>query len=138
MVFGLHRAQKGVNQMFKKGQSVGLKLSKGLGRASDIIHKGAVVVQKVGEATGVQQLESAGKTVAQGSNKLGNALDKGSNKLERIVEKSERIQGRVNNKFEKTQDKVDDGLQRVKNIKQIVRNDGGEVVNDGKKLFGVA
>jgi|688.fasta_scaffold338867_3 hypothetical protein len=136
-MFGLHKAQKGVNTMFRKGQNTALKLSKGLAKASDVIHKGAVVVQKVGEATGISQLEGAGKAVAMGSNKLGNALDKGSNKLERIVDKSERIQDKVNKKFDKAQDKIDDGLQRAKNVKQILKTDGQEVVNDGKKVFGV-
>jgi len=137
MVFGLHKAQKGVNQMFRKGQNTALKISKGLGKASDVIHKGAVVVQKVGEATGISQLEGAGKAVAMGSNKLGNALDKGSNKLEKIVEKSERIQDKVNRKLDKAQDKIDDTVQRAKNIKNIVKTEGQDVVNDGKKIFGV-
>lgn len=136
-MFGLHKAQKGVNTIFRKGQNTALKLSKGLAKASDVIHKGAVVVQKVGEATGVSQLESAGKTVAMGSNKLGNALDKGSNKLERIVDKSERIQDKVNRKMDKAQNKIDDTLQRAKNVKQILKTEGQEVVNDGKKVFGV-
>ena len=138
MVLGIRKVQKGVNQMFSKGQNVALKVSKGLGKASDVIHKGAVVVQKVGEATGIAELEGAGKAVAMGSGKLGNALDKGSNKLERIVEKSERVQDKVNTKFDKAQEKADDTLQRAKNIKQIVKTDGKDVVNDGKKIFGVA
>jgi hypothetical protein len=138
MVLGIRKVQKGVNQMFSKGQNVALKVSKGLGKASDVIHKGAVVVQKVGEATGIAELEGAGKAVAMGSGKLGNVLDKGSNKLERIVEKSERIQDKVNTKFDKAQEKADDTLQRAKNIKQIVKTDGRDVVNDGKKIFGVA
>ena len=138
MVFGIKKAQKGVNQMFKKGQNLALKTAKGLGAASEIINKGAVIVEKVGAATGIRELETAGKTVAVSSNKIGNAIDKGQNKLERIVEKSERIQDRVNNKFDKTQAKVDDGLQRAKNIKQIIKTDGQDVANDGKKLFGVS
>lgn len=137
MGFGLHKVQKGVNQIFRKGQNSALKVSKGLGKASDIIHKGAVVVQKVGEATKISQLEDAGKAVAMGSNKLGNALDKGSNKLENIVEKSERVQDKVNRKLDKAQDKIDDTVQRAKNIKNIIKTDGSDVVNDGKKLFGV-
>jgi hypothetical protein len=136
-MFKLHKVQKGVNTMFRKGQDAGLKISKGLAKASDVIHKGAVVVQKVGEATGVQQLESAGKAVAQGSNKLGNALDKGANKLDRIIDKSEEARNKVNRKFDKAQDKIDDTLQKAKNVKQILKTDGQEVVNDGKKIFGV-
>ncbi len=138
MVFGIKKAQKGVNQMFKKGQNLALKTAKGLGAASEIINKGAVIVQKVGAATGIQELEGAGKAVAMGSGKLSNVLDKGETKLEKMVEKSERIQDRVNNKFDKTQAKVDDGLQRAKNIKQIIKTDGQDVANDGKKLFGVS
>ena len=137
-MFKLHGAQKGVNTLFRKGQNTALKVSKGLGKASDTIHKGAVIVKKAGEATGIEELESAGKLVAYGSNKLGNALDKGSNRLNRIIDKSEQVRNKVNNKFDKTQDKIDDGLQRAKNIKQIVKNDGAEIANDGKKLFGVA
>ena len=138
MVFGIKKAQKGVNQMFKKGQNLALKTAKELGAASEIINKGAVIVQKVGAATGIQELEGAGKAVAMGSGKLSNVLDKGETKLERMVDKSERIQDRVNNKFDKTQAKVDDGLQRAKNIKQIIKTDGQDVANDGKKLFGVS
>lgn len=134
----LNKAQKGVNQMFRKGQNTALKISKGLGKASDAIHKGAVVVQRVGEATGISELEGAGKAVAMGSGKLENALNKGSNKLERIVDKSERIQDKVNSKIDKAQNKIDDTVQRAKNIKQIVKTDGQDVVNDGKKIFGVA
>ena len=138
MVFGLNKAQRGVNQMFSKGQNVALKVSKGLGKAADVVHKGAVVVQKVGEATGIAELEGAGKAVAMGSGKLEKVLDKGSNKLEKVVEKSERVQDKVNTKFDKAQAKIDDTLQRAKNIKQIVKSDGRDVVNDGKKIFGVA
>lgn len=138
MVFGLNKAQRGVNQMFSKGQNVALKVSKGLGKAADVVHKGAVVVQKVGEATGIAELEGAGKAVAMGSGKLEKVLDKGSNKLEKVVEKSENIQNKVNTKFDKAQAKIDDTLQRAKNIKQIVKTDGLDVVNDGKKIFGVA
>ncbi len=114
MVFGLKKAQKGVNQMFSKGQNIALKTAKGLGKAADIVNKGAIVVQKVGEATGIQELESAGKTVAMGSGKLEKALNKGENKLERIVEKSERLQDKVNTKFNKVGAKVDDALERAK------------------------
>ena len=136
MCFGIRKAQKGVNQMFKKGQNLALKTAKGLGAASDIINKG--IVEKVGAATGIKELEGAGKAVAMGSGKLSNVLDKDESKLEKMVDKSERIQDRVNNKFDKTQNQIDDGLQRAKNIKQIVKNDGAEIANDGKKLFGVA
>ena len=134
----LNKVQKGVNTMFRKGTNTALKVSKGLGRASDIIHKGGVIVQKVGEATGIEELEGAGKAVAMGSGKLEKVLDKGSNKLEKVVEKSERVQDKVNTKFDKAQAKIDDTLQRAKNIKQIVKTDGKDVFNDGKKIFGVA
>ncbi len=134
----LHKVQKGVNTMFRKGQNSALKVSKGIAKASDAIHKGAVVVQRVGEATGISQLEDAGNAVAKGTHKLGNALDKGNNKLERVIDKSEEARNKVNTKFDKAQDKIDDSLQKVKNIKQIIKTDGQEVVNDGKKIFGVA
>ena len=138
MGFGIRKVQKGVNQMFKKGQNVALKVSKGLGAASDIINKGAIIVEKVGAATGIKELEGAGKAVAMGSGKLSNVLDKGENKLEKIVEKSEKIQDKLNNKFDRAQNKIDDTLQRAKNIKQIVKTNRRDVVNDGKKIFGVA
>ncbi len=138
MVLGLHKAQKGVNQMFSKGQNVGLKIAKGLGKTADVINKGGIVVQKIGQATGIQELEGAGKAVAMGSGKLEKVLKKGENKLERIVDKSERLQDKINTKIDKTDAFAQDTLQRAKNIKQIVKNDGGEVVNDGKKIFGVA
>lgn len=136
-MFGLHKAQKGVNTMFRKGQNTALKISKGIGKASDVIHKGAVVVQKVGEATGISQLEGAGKAVAKGTNALGDVLDKGNKKLERVIDKSEDIRNKVNNKMDKAQNKIDDTLQRAKNVKKILKTDGQEVVNDGKKVFGV-
>lgn len=138
MVFGLNKAQRGVNQMFSKGQNVALKVAKGLGKTADIVNKGAVIVQKVGAATGIEELEAGGKAVAMGSGKLEKVLKKGENKLERIVDKSENIQNKVNTKFDKAQAKIDDTLQRAKNIKQIVKTDGQDVVNDGKKIFGVA
>ncbi len=138
MVFGLNKAQRGVNKMFSKGQDVGLKIAKGLGKASDVIHKGAVVVQKVGEATGIAELEGAGKAVAMGSGKLEKVLKKGENKLERIVDKSENIQNKINTKIDKADAFAQDSIQKGKNIKQIIKNDGGDVLNDGKKIFGVA
>ena len=138
MVFGLNKAQRGVNQMFSKGQNVALKVAKGLGKTADVVNKGAVIVQKVGAATGIEELEAGGKAVAMGSGKLEKVLKKGENKLERIVDKSENIQDKVNTKFDKAQAKIDDTLQRAKNIKQIVKTDGQDVVNDGKKIFGVA
>jgi len=134
----LNKVQNGVNTMFRKGQNTALHLSKSLGKASDVIHKGAVLVQNVGTATGIPELAVAGKAVAVGSHKLGNILDKGSNKLERIVEKSGKIQDTVNNKLNKAQDKIDDTVQRVKNVKSIVNTDGKDVMNDGKRIFGVA
>lgn len=136
-MFGLHKAQKGVNTMFRKGQNTALKISKGIGKASDVLHKGAVVVQKVGEATGISQLEGAGKAVAKGTNALGDALDKGNKKLERVIEKSEDVRNKVNRKMDKAQDKIDDTLQRAKNVKQILKTEGQEVANDGKKVFGI-
>ena len=135
----LNRVQKGVNTMFRKGTNTALKVSKGLGRASDIIHKGGVIVQKVGEATGIEELEGAGKAVAMGSGKLGNVLDKGSNRLERIVDNTQKIQDKFNRKFDKAQERIDDSVQRGKNIRRIIKNDGRDIVNnDGRRLFGVA
>ncbi len=97
--------------MFSKGQNVALKVAKGLGKAADIVNKGAVIVLKVDAATEIAELEGAGKAVAMGSRKLEKVLDKSSNKLERIVEKSERVQDKVNTKFDKAQAKIDDTLQ---------------------------
>ena len=134
----LNKVQKGVNTMFRKGTNTALKVSKGLGRASDIIHKGGVIVQKVGEATGIEELEGAGKAVAMGSGKLGNVLDKGSNRLERIVDNTQKIQDKFNRKFDKAQERIDDSVQRAKNIRRIVKTDGRDIVNDGRRLFGVA
>ena len=134
----LNKVQKGVNTMFRKGTNTALKVSKGLGRASDIIHKGGVIVQKVGEATGIEELEGAGKAVAMGSGRLGNVLDKGSNRLERIVDNTQKIQAKVNNRFDKAQERIDDSVQRGKNIRRIIKNDGRDIVNDGRRLFGVA
>ena len=134
----LNKVQKGVNTMFRKGTNTALKVSKGLGRASDIIHKGGVIVQKVGEATGIEELEGAGKAVAMGSGRLGNVLDKGSNRLERIVDNTQKIQDKFNRKFDKAQERIDDSVQRGKNIRRIIKNDGRDIVNDGRRLFGVA
>jgi hypothetical protein len=134
----LNKVQKGVNTMFRKGTNTALKVSKGLGKASDIIHKGGVIVQKVGEATGIEELEGAGKAVAMGSGKLGNVLDKGSNRLERIVDNTQKIQDKFNRKFDKAQERIDDSVQRGKNIRRIIKNDGRDIVNDGRRLFGVA
>lgn len=126
--------KKGVNQMFKKGNNVLTKVTKGLGKASDIVHKGAVVVEKVGQATGISQLETAGDAVAKGTNKLGNVLDKAENKLERVQEKSQGIQNKINkgidkvqNKADKIEDKGRDALQRAKNVKNIIKDEGREV-----------
>ena len=134
----LNKVQKGVNTMFRKGTNTALKVSKGLGSASDIIHKGGVIVQKVGEATGIEELEGAGKAVAMGSGKLGNVLDKGSNRLERIVDNTQKIQDKFNRKFDKAQERIDDSVQRGKNIRRIIKNDGRDIVNDRRRLFGVA
>ncbi len=137
-MFKLNKIKHGVNTAFRKGQNTALKVSKGLGQASDILHKGAVVVKKVGEATGISQLEEAGNIVAKGTNTLGNALDKGNNRLEKIIDKSEDIRNKANNKFDQAQNRIDNTLQRAKDIKQIVKTDGQEIANDGKKIFGVA
>ncbi len=134
-MFKLGGIKKGVNTAFRKGQNTALKIAKGLGNVSDVVHKGAVIVEKVGQATGSRQLEDAGNVVATTTNKLGNVLDKGANRLERITDKSRMIQNKVNNRINQAQDKIDDTIQRGKNIRDIVKTDGRSIVNDGKKIF---
>jgi hypothetical protein len=136
-MFKLQQAQRGVNTMFRKGQNSALKISKGIGKATDVLHKGAVVVERVGQATGIPQLEGAGKLVATTTHLLGNALDKGNRRLGRAIEKSENFRHQVNNKIDNVHGKIDNTLQRVKNIKNIAQTDGQQVINDGKRIFGV-
>lgn len=136
-MFKLQQAQKGVNTMFRKGQNTALKISKGIGKASDVLHKGGVIAERIGEATGIPQLQGAGKLVATTTHLVGNALDKGNRRLERAIDKSENFRHQVNNKMDKAHGKIEDTLQRVKNVKNIVQTDGQQVYNDGKKVFGV-
>ena len=134
--------KKGVNTMFRKGHNTLEKINKGLGKASDVLHKGSVVVENVGKATGISQLEAAGHAGAKATNQLGNVLDKAQKKLDRIDDKSKQFQNKVNTGINRVQNKADeiegkgrDALQKAKNVKKIIKNDGGEVINDAKQIF---
>lgn len=134
--------KKGVNTIFRKGHNTLEKVNKGLGKASDVLHKGSVVVENVGKATGISQLEAAGHAGAKATNQLGNVLDKAQKKLNRFDEKAKDYQNKFNTGINKVQNKADeiegkgrDALQRAKNVKKIIKNEGGEVINDAKHVF---